>query len=124
MLRYKIRRIHSGRIECARCRSALKLAQTPDPGINFDTTSVIKAPVEKGRAGERPLGWYRTMIECNKEGVSEKPQNWPEISQGAQGVWLHAPPPQLTVRVCQIGARSPWDPWTSPCGAWRARRVV
>ncbi|KZP30470.1 hypothetical protein FIBSPDRAFT_777198 [Athelia psychrophila] len=53
---------------------------TPDPGINFDTSSVIKAPV-KGKAGEKPLGWYRTMIECNKEGVSEKPQNWPEISQ-------------------------------------------
>ena len=56
--------------------------QTPDPGINFDTTSVLKAPVGKDNANDKPLGWFRTMIECNKERPLEKPQNWPDISQG------------------------------------------
>ena len=58
------------------------VVQTPDPGINFDTTSVLKAPVAKENGNQKPLGWFRTMIECNRERPPEKPQNWPDISQG------------------------------------------
>ena len=56
--------------------------QTPDPGINFDTTSVLKAPVVNDNGDDKPLGWFRTMIECNRERPPEKPQNWPDVSQG------------------------------------------
>lgn len=58
-------------------------AQTPDQGINFDMSSVLKAPIGKGDGNDKPLGWFRTMIECNRERPEEKPQNWPEISQGS-----------------------------------------
>lgn len=58
-------------------------AQTPDHGINFDMSSVLKAPIGKIDGNVKPMGWFRTMIECNKEKAEEKPQNWPEISQGS-----------------------------------------
>lgn len=58
------------------------IAQTPDAGINFDTSSVLKAPVGKENENTKPLGWFRTMVECNKDRSPEKPHSWPDISHG------------------------------------------
>jgi len=48
------------------------MIQTPEYGIS---SSFIKTPV----AFEKPLGWFRTMIEFNNRDV----HNWPDGSQGS-----------------------------------------
>jgi general transcription factor 3C polypeptide 4 len=42
--------------------------QTPDPGINVDSSSVVKQDLDKSLTLEthRPIGWLTTMIEGNK----------------------------------------------------------
>ncbi|KIJ96924.1 hypothetical protein K443DRAFT_133983 [Laccaria amethystina LaAM-08-1] len=51
---------------------------TPDHGINFDNTSVIKSSLTKeSREDSQALGWFRTIIQFDKsEGV-----RWPDHSQ-------------------------------------------
>lgn len=51
--------------------------QTPDHGINFSTPADIKSPIRD--EGDRPLGWYRTMIET----MRAQTHSWPSISQGS-----------------------------------------
>ena len=83
--------VHFGGLFSYACTSQsllTPLCQTPDPGINFDTTSILKAPVAKDDGNHRQLGWFRTMIECNRERPPEKPQNWPDISQGILFCWF------------------------------------
>ncbi|KAF9244208.1 transcription factor IIIC subunit delta N-term-domain-containing protein [Melanogaster broomeanus] len=50
---------------------------TPDPGVNFSTRADIKTPISDEQS-DRPLGWYRTMIECTRG----QTHSWPAISQG------------------------------------------
>ena len=57
-----------------RCR--LKCAQTPDHGINFSTPADVKSPIPD--EGDRPLGWYRTMIETART----QTHSWPSLNQG------------------------------------------
>ncbi|EDR10144.1 uncharacterized protein LACBIDRAFT_318182 [Laccaria bicolor S238N-H82] len=51
---------------------------TPDHGINFDNTSVIKSSLNKeSREDSQALGWFRTIIQFDKsEGI-----RWPDHSQ-------------------------------------------
>lgn len=56
--------------------SRVKCMQTPDHGINFSTPSDIRSPVRD--ESDRPLGWYRTMIEMTRA----QTHSWPSISQG------------------------------------------
>ena len=52
--------------------------QTPEHGIHFDTSSVVRTLNEKdGRDGVLPLGWFRTVIQSDKTDVNR----WPEHSQ-------------------------------------------
>ncbi|KAG7450657.1 uncharacterized protein BT62DRAFT_984993 [Guyanagaster necrorhizus] len=48
---------------------------TPDHGINFDTTSVIRSVGEAG--GIPHVGWFRTLIQLDKTAAVR----WPEYSQ-------------------------------------------
>ncbi|KAK2463968.1 hypothetical protein APHAL10511_004019 [Amanita phalloides] len=48
---------------------------TPDYGINFDTSSVIR-PSLNANSGST-IGWFRTMIQLDKV----DPMKWPELSQ-------------------------------------------
>lgn len=62
--------------------------QTPELGINFDTSSVIRAPVVQDPASNEQktlvdVGWFRTMIEFNKGHV----RAWTEGSQGMLTVY-------------------------------------
>ncbi|KAF8835955.1 hypothetical protein BDN67DRAFT_912054 [Paxillus ammoniavirescens] len=50
---------------------------TPDPGINFNTPADIKTPIGDEHS-DRPLGWYRTMIEATRG----QTHSWPSIYQG------------------------------------------
>lgn len=75
--RYKICRPYFG----AHCWSVytfsrVKSVQTPDHGINFSTPADIKSPIRE--ESERPIGWYRTMIET----MRTQSHSWPTISQG------------------------------------------
>lgn len=49
--------------------------QTPDPGINFDNTSVVKSTPSKD---DPALGWFKTMIQHD----TAVPISWPDYSQG------------------------------------------
>jgi len=53
--------------------------QTPDPGINFDNTSVVKSTPSKD---DPALGWFKTMIQHD----TAVPVSWPDYSQGRQFV--------------------------------------
>ncbi|KAF9220011.1 hypothetical protein BS17DRAFT_854039 [Gyrodon lividus] len=50
---------------------------TPDPGVNFSTPADIKSPIGDEQS-DRPLGWYRTMIETTRGQI----HSWPSIYQG------------------------------------------
>ncbi|TFK36254.1 transcription factor IIIC subunit delta N-term-domain-containing protein [Crucibulum laeve] len=51
---------------------------TPDHGINFDNSSVVKASLSKDtRDDEQALGWFRTIIQLEKLVAFR----WPEYSQ-------------------------------------------
>ncbi|KAI9573929.1 transcription factor IIIC subunit delta N-term-domain-containing protein [Boletus coccyginus] len=60
---------------CLVTKSAIHIL-TPDNGINFSTLADIKSPIHDG--SDRPLGWYRTMIET----MRTQTHTWPSISQG------------------------------------------
>ncbi|KAF8552235.1 hypothetical protein OG21DRAFT_1535864 [Imleria badia] len=60
---------------CLVTKSAVHIL-TPDHGINFSTPADIKSPIRD--EGDRPLGWYRTMIET----MRAQTHSWPSISQG------------------------------------------
>ena len=49
--------------------------QTPDPGINFDSSSVVKSTPSKD---DPALGWFKTMIQRD----TTIPISWPDYSQG------------------------------------------
>ena len=49
--------------------------QTPDPGINFDSSSVVKSTPSKD---DPALGWFKTMIQRD----TAMPISWPDYSQG------------------------------------------
>lgn len=49
--------------------------QTPDPGINFDSTSVVKSTPSKD---DPALGWFKTMVQRD----TAMPISWPDYSQG------------------------------------------
>ena len=49
--------------------------QTPDPGINFDSSSVVKSTPSKD---DPALGWFKTMIQRD----TALPISWPDYSQG------------------------------------------
>ena len=49
--------------------------QTPDPGINFDNSSVVKSTPNKD---DPALGWFKTMIQRD----TAMPISWPDYSQG------------------------------------------
>lgn len=53
------------------------MTQTPEYGINFDTSLLKEAGREKNTL-DKPLRWFRTMVEFNKGHT----YNWPEGSQG------------------------------------------
>ena len=75
--RYKICRPYSGaHFWSVYTFSHVKCVQTPDHGINFSTPADIKSPTRD--ESDRPLGWYRTMIET----VRTETHSWPTISQG------------------------------------------
>ncbi|KAH7910203.1 transcription factor IIIC subunit delta N-term-domain-containing protein [Hygrophoropsis aurantiaca] len=61
---------------CLVTKSAVHIL-TPDTGINFNTPADIKSPLEDEQS-ERPLGWFRTMIETAKV----PGYNWSTICQG------------------------------------------
>jgi len=74
---HKICRPYSGAHFWSVCKlSRVKCVQTPDHGINFSTPVDIKSPIREG--SDRPLGWYRTMIETTRT----QTHSWPSISQG------------------------------------------
>ncbi|KAH0836513.1 transcription factor IIIC subunit delta N-term-domain-containing protein [Lanmaoa asiatica] len=60
---------------CLVTKSAVHIL-TPDHGINFSTPADVKSPIRN--ESDRPLGWYRTMIET----VRAQTHSWPGISQG------------------------------------------
>ncbi|KDQ50704.1 hypothetical protein JAAARDRAFT_199699 [Jaapia argillacea MUCL 33604] len=76
------------------CTKSALYILTPDPGINFDTPSVIKAPMDKERSNTtEPLGWFRTMIEFEKLILHQWPldsQDWGAVSLGSLDVVLRA----------------------------------
>ena len=51
--------------------------QTPDPGINFDSSSVVKSTLSKD---DPALGWFKTMIQRD----TALPISWPDYSQGGR----------------------------------------
>lgn len=53
----------------------MNVFQTPDPGINFDNTSVVKSTPNKDDAA---IGWFKTMIQHD----TATPISWPDYSQG------------------------------------------
>ncbi|KAH7920247.1 hypothetical protein BV22DRAFT_1021558 [Leucogyrophana mollusca] len=72
---------------CLVTKSAVHIL-TPDPGINFSTPADIKAPLGDNQS-ERPLGWFRTMIETTKGQTHHWPticQDWAAISLGSLDV--------------------------------------
>ncbi|KAH7882278.1 transcription factor IIIC subunit delta N-term-domain-containing protein, partial [Phlebopus sp. FC_14] len=50
---------------------------TPDHGVNFNTPADIKSPIGDEQS-DKPLGWYRTMIETTRG----QTHTWPNLSQG------------------------------------------
>lgn len=76
--RHKICRPYSGAHFSSVYKSGrVKCMQTPDHGINFSTPADIKSPI-RDEESDRPLGWYRTMIETMRAQI----HSWPSISQG------------------------------------------
>ncbi|KAG6374829.1 transcription factor IIIC subunit delta N-term-domain-containing protein [Boletus reticuloceps] len=60
---------------CLVTKSAVHIL-TPNHGINFSTPADIKSPIRD--ESDRPLGWYRTMIETTRT----QTHSWPSITQG------------------------------------------
>ncbi|KAF8141842.1 transcription factor IIIC subunit delta N-term-domain-containing protein [Boletus edulis] len=60
---------------CLVTKSAIHIL-TPNHGINFSTPADIKSLIHD--ESDRPLGWYRTMIETTRT----QTHSWPSITQG------------------------------------------
>ena len=74
--------------------------QTPDPGINFDSSSVVKSTPNKD---DPALGWFKTMIQRD----TAVPISWPDYSQG--GVrFLVLFKPKYSLKGFSMGCRFSW----------------
>jgi hypothetical protein len=73
--------------------------QTPDPGINFDSSSVVKSTPNKD---DPALGWFKTMIQHD----TAVPISWPDYSQG--GVRLMFFLAKIFIGIFSMGRRFSW----------------
>ncbi|OJA09194.1 hypothetical protein AZE42_00702 [Rhizopogon vesiculosus] len=90
---------------CITTKAAVHI-MTPDPGINFSTPPDIKAS-PGDEQGERPLGWFRTMIELARGHTHLWPsmcQDWGAVTLGSLDLSVRAvtcSPNNLTSRGSQ-----------------------
>ncbi|OAX44098.1 hypothetical protein K503DRAFT_706991 [Rhizopogon vinicolor AM-OR11-026] len=76
---------------CITTKAAVHI-MTPDPGINFSTPPDIKAS-PGDEQGERPLGWFRTMIELARGHTHLWPsmcQDWGAVTLGSLDLSVRA----------------------------------
>lgn len=81
---------------------AKNAAQTPDLGVNFDSSSAFKAPQIKNTESAKPLGWHKTIIKHDKNIVSQ----WSAESQGR--FFLNAPHGPHRCQFCLIAYQKEW----------------
>ncbi|KAE9399582.1 hypothetical protein BT96DRAFT_993904 [Gymnopus androsaceus JB14] len=66
---------------------------TPEPGINFDTTMVLRSSVDEDTDDRPTLGWFRTLIQFDKTDAcrwTDHSQDWSVISLGAMDISVWA----------------------------------
>ncbi|KIJ65305.1 hypothetical protein HYDPIDRAFT_89000 [Hydnomerulius pinastri MD-312] len=76
---------------CLVTKSAVQVL-TPDPGVNFSTPADFKATIGDEQS-DRPLGWYRTMVETTRSQTHSWPnvcQSWGSLSLGSLDVSVRA----------------------------------
>jgi hypothetical protein len=72
--------------------------QTPDPGINFDSSSVVKYTPSKD---DPALGWFKTMIQRD----TAMPISWPDYSQGGLLLIFFT---EIFIEEFSMGCRFSW----------------
>lgn len=93
-------------------------SQTPDPGINFDSTAVLSSPLDDlPKEAASPLGWFRTMIQFSDKTIAFR---WADHSQGTFLCNLSL----CSIYRSQIGERNRWAPLTMPSVRWLFLRVA
>ncbi|KAJ7097604.1 putative zinc-finger of transcription factor IIIC complex-domain-containing protein [Mycena epipterygia] len=78
---------------CFLTKTALYI-MTPDHGLNFESSSALKATPEKDKESEvEPLGWYRTLVQFDRPVEylwPEQSQDWNAIVLGTVDIALWA----------------------------------
>ncbi|TFY72445.1 hypothetical protein EVG20_g550 [Dentipellis fragilis] len=66
---------------------------TPDPGINFDSSSTVKSPQVGENEAIKPLDLFRTVIECDRVILHHWPsesQEWGSVALGSLDISLRS----------------------------------